>query len=78
MTRAGAAVEADGDGTAGRSQLSKVQEAHMDLWATLGVSPEAGFGAVLVGLAVAVVAAGRIFRRSRRQQRVWVDLNGHD
>ena len=50
----------------------------MDLWATLGVSREAGFGAVLVGLAVAVVVAGRIFRRSRKSQRVWVDLNGHD
>jgi len=50
----------------------------MDLWATLGVSREAGIGAVLVSLAVAVVVAGRIFRRSRESQRVWVDLNGHD
>jgi len=56
--------------------LSNVQEAHMDLWATLGISREAGIGAVVVGLAVLVLVAGRLFRRSRRQERVWVDLNG--
>ena len=50
----------------------------MDLWATLGISREAGIGAVVVGLAVAVVVAGRIFRRSRRTERVWVDLSGRD
>jgi hypothetical protein len=53
-----------------------VQEAHMDLWATLGVSRAAGIGAVVVGFALAVVVAGRLFRRSRKQQRVWVDLSG--
>ena len=58
--------------------MSNVQEAHMDLWATLGISREAGIGAVVVGLAVAVVVAGRIFRRSRRTERVWVDLSGRD
>jgi hypothetical protein len=56
--------------------VSKVQEAHMDLWATLGVSRAAGIGAVVVGFALAVVVAGRLFRRSRKQQRVWVDLSG--
>jgi len=50
----------------------------MDLWATLGISREAGIGAVVVALAVAVVVAGRIFRRSRRTERVWVDLSGRD
>ena len=48
----------------------------MDLWATLGVSRVAGIGAVVVGLALVVVVAGRLFRRSRKQQRVWVDLSG--
>ena len=48
----------------------------MDLWATLGVSRAAGIGAVVVGLAVVVVVAGRLFRRSRKPQRVWVDLSG--
>jgi ABC-type spermidine/putrescine transport system permease subunit II len=48
----------------------------MDLWATLGVSREVGLGAVVVALVLAVVVAARLFRRSRRQQRVWVDLSG--
>ena len=65
-----------GNGTAAQARLSNVQEGHMDLWATLGVSRGTGIGAVVVGLAVLVVVAGRLFRRSRRQERVWVDLNG--
>lgn len=48
----------------------------MDLWATLGISRDVGTGAVVVGLAIAVVVAGRLFRRSRGSQRVWVDLSG--
>jgi hypothetical protein len=48
----------------------------MDLWATLGISREAGIGAVVVGIALVVVVVGRLFRRSRRPQRVWVDLSG--
>jgi hypothetical protein len=48
----------------------------MDLWGTLGLSREAGIGAAAVGIALVVVVAGRLFRRSRRQQRVWVDLSG--
>ena len=48
----------------------------MDLWATLGLSREAGIGAVAVGIALAVLVAGRLFRRSRKEQRVWVDLSG--
>ena len=48
----------------------------MDLWATLGISREAGIGTVAVGIALVVVVAGRLFRRSRREQRVWVDLSG--
>ena len=48
----------------------------MDLWATLGISREAGIGAVLVALALAVVVAGRLVRRSRKTERVWVDLSG--
>jgi hypothetical protein len=48
----------------------------MDLWATLGISREAGIGAVAVGVALVVVVAGRLFRRSRKDQRVWVDLSG--
>jgi len=48
----------------------------MDLWVTLGLSREMGIGIVAVGLALAVVVAGRLFRRSRREQRVWVDLSG--
>jgi hypothetical protein len=48
----------------------------MDLWATLGVSRGAGFAALLVGLAVVVVVGGRLFRRSRKQERVVVDLSG--
>jgi len=56
--------------------VSKVQEEHMDLWATLGVSRGMAVGAVVLGLAVLAVVAGRLFRRSRRQERVWVDLSG--
>jgi hypothetical protein len=48
----------------------------MDLWATLGVSREAGIGMVVAGLALAVVLAGRLVRRSRKTERVWVDLSG--
>jgi len=48
----------------------------MDLWATLGLSREVGIGAAVVGVALAVVVAGRLFRRSRRERRVWVDLSG--
>jgi tryptophan synthase beta subunit len=48
----------------------------MDLWATLGISREAGIGAVALGVALAVVVAGRLLRRSRREQRVIVDLSG--
>jgi hypothetical protein len=48
----------------------------MDLWATLGISREMGIGAVAVGLALAVVVAGRLLRHSRKDERVWVDLSG--
>ena len=48
----------------------------MDLWATLGLSRETGIGAVAVGLALAVGVAGRLMRRSRRAERVVVDLSG--
>jgi hypothetical protein len=48
----------------------------MDLWATLGLSREAGIGAVVLGIGLAVMVAGRLFRRSRREQRVWIDLSG--
>jgi len=48
----------------------------MDLWVTLGLSREAGIGAVAVGIALALLVAGRLFRRSRKEQRVWVDLSG--
>jgi tetrahydromethanopterin S-methyltransferase subunit E len=48
----------------------------MDLWAMLGVSRGAGIAAAVVGLVALVGLAGRLFRRSRRQQRVWVDLSG--
>jgi len=48
----------------------------MDLWATLGISREAGIGAVVFGLILAVFVAGRILRRSRKDERVWVDLSG--
>jgi hypothetical protein len=48
----------------------------MDLWATLGISREAGMGAVALGVALAVVVAGRLLRRSRTKQRVIVDLSG--
>jgi hypothetical protein len=48
----------------------------MDLWATLGLSRETGIGVVVVGLALAAAVAGRLMRRSRRTERVVVDLNG--
>jgi hypothetical protein len=50
----------------------------MDLWTTLGVSREAGTLAVVVVVAVVSVVAGRLFRRSRRRERIVVDLNGRD
>ena len=48
----------------------------MDLWATLGISRQAGLGAVVVGLTLAIAVAARLFRRSRAGHRVWVDLSG--
>ena len=48
----------------------------MDLWATLGVSREAGVGVLVAAVTLLVLIAGRLFRRSRKQQRVWVDLSG--
>jgi hypothetical protein len=48
----------------------------MDLWATLGLSREAGIGVLVTGGVLLVLIAGRLFRRSRRQERVWVDLSG--
>jgi hypothetical protein len=48
----------------------------MDLWATLGVSRAAGIGLLVAGLAAAVVICGRLFRRSGKAERVWVDLSG--
>jgi hypothetical protein len=56
--------------------VSKSQEEHMDLWATLGVSRGMAAGAAVVGLVALAVVANRLFRRSRRQERVWVDLSG--
>jgi hypothetical protein len=56
--------------------VSKSQEEHMDLWATLGVSRGMAAGAAIVGLVALAVVANRLFRRSRRQERVWVDLSG--
>ena len=47
----------------------------MDLWATLGISREAGIGTVAVGIALVVVVAARLLRRSRKTERVWVDLS---
>jgi hypothetical protein len=48
----------------------------MDLWATLGVSRGVGIGALAVAVAVLVGVVGRLLRRSRRTERVWVDLSG--
>jgi hypothetical protein len=48
----------------------------MDLWATLGISRAAGIGVLAASIALLVLIAGRLFRRSRRQERVWVDLSG--
>jgi len=48
----------------------------MDLWATLGISREAGLGVLAAAVTLLVLIAGRLFRRSRKQQRVWVDLSG--
>jgi hypothetical protein len=56
--------------------VSNAQEVLMDLWATLGVSRAAGIGLLVAGLAGAVVIVGRLFRRSGKTERVWVDLSG--
>jgi hypothetical protein len=56
--------------------VSKQQEEHMDLWATLGISRTAGVGVLAAGIALMALIAGRLIRRSRRQGRVWVDLSG--
>jgi len=66
----------DDEGSAVPDAVSKRQEADMDLWAMLGLSREAGIGVVVAGVAVLVLIAGRLIRRSRRQERVWVDLSG--
>lgn len=69
-------VTPDDLGSAVSPAVSKRQEGYMDLWATLGLSQEAGIGVVSVGLVMLVLIAGRLIRRSRRQERVWVDLSG--
>ena len=66
----------DDEGSAVPDTVSKRQEAHMDLWATLGLSREAGIGVLAAAVALLVLIAGRLFRRSRKQERVWVDLSG--
>jgi hypothetical protein len=50
----------------------------MDLWATLGISREVGLAAVVVGIAVVLLGARWVMRRSRTPDRVWVDLSGRD
>jgi hypothetical protein len=47
----------------------------MDLRATLGISREAGIGALVAVVALLVLVAGRLFRRSRMRERVWLDLS---
>jgi hypothetical protein len=48
----------------------------MDLWTTLGITREAGIGVLAAAVALLVLIAGRLIRRSRRRDRVWVDLSG--
>ena len=47
----------------------------MDLWAMLGVSRESGIGLLAAAIVLLLVVAGRLVRRSRRQERVFVDLS---
>ena len=66
----------DDEGSAPPDAVSKRQEEHMDLWTTLGISREAGIGGLAAGAALLVLVAGRLVRRSRRTERVIVDLSG--
>ncbi len=48
----------------------------MNLWETLGVSPQAGIGIAIAGLIAAALFAGHRLRRSGNPQRIRVDLGG--
>jgi len=50
----------------------------MDLWEMLGVSRESGIGLLAAAIVLLLVVAGRLVRRSRRQERVFVDLSRRD
>ena len=63
-------------GNSGRQPVSNAQEVPMDLWATLGVSRGMGAFALVVGVVAAAVIVGRLVRRARGTERVWVDLSG--
>jgi len=50
----------------------------MDLLETVGISREAGWGFVLLALGLALLLGVRLLRRSGREERVEVRLNGRD
>ena len=51
----------------------------MDLFATLGISREAGLTAALGGLAfAALIALRRVLQRSKRKEHGSLNLSGHD
>jgi hypothetical protein len=58
--------------------VSKSQEDAMDLQAVAGVSREAAFVGVLVGIGAVFVLARVLARRSARRERTLVSLNSRD
>jgi hypothetical protein len=48
----------------------------MNLWETLGVSPQAGIGIAIAGLIAAALFAGHRLRSSGDPKRIRVDLGG--
>lgn len=49
----------------------------MDLFEVAGISREAGIGLLALVLVLAVLAAGRLLRRSSREERIALRLSSH-
>jgi hypothetical protein len=47
----------------------------MDLWDTLGLTPQLAIWAGIGALGIALLIGAQLYRRTQRQERVRIDLN---